>query len=110
MAFERSKKNFTTNDTKKSVNEKLPYEELMDQQMRDLPVPDQEQAWEKMQLLLEKDDDDDGIIPPIFLRGCFGWSLFMVLLLAIFWFTVHPEKWFKHDNIAKEKSTKQQET
>src|SRR4051812_48190056 len=106
MAFKRSKKNFTTNDTKKSVNGKLPYEELMDEQMRDLPVPDQEQAWEKMQLLLDK-DDDDRIIPPIFLRGCFGWSLFMVLLLAIFWFTVHPEKWFKDSSTSKAEKTKQ---
>jgi hypothetical protein len=106
MAFERSKKNFTTNDSKKSVNKKLPYEELMDEQLQELPVPDQEQAWEKMKLLLEK-DDDDRIVPPIFLRGCFGWTLSLLLILAIFWFTLHPEKWFRKDSISKREKIKQ---
>ena len=40
------------------MNDKLPYEESLEQQLNDLPLPDEEQSWQKMKALLEDDDDD----------------------------------------------------
>jgi hypothetical protein len=87
------------------MNERLPYEEMMDQQWNDLPIPDQEQSWEKMKLLLDEDDDHRRIIPPVLLPGCGGWALILLAVLIGFWFFAHPERWFSHEN----KSAQQKE-
>jgi hypothetical protein len=87
------------------MNERLPYEEMMDQQWNDLPIPNQEQSWEKMKLLLDEDDDRRRIIPPILLPGCGGWALILLAVLIGFWFLAHPERWFSHEN----KSAQQKE-
>jgi hypothetical protein len=83
------------------MNEKLPYEESLEQQLTDLPLPDEEQSWEKMQLLLDKDDDDDRILPPVFLKSCLGWSLLFIGVLAVLWFLIRPEKWWSNKTISK---------
>jgi hypothetical protein len=75
------------------MKERLPYEESIKDQLNDLPIPDEGQAWQKMELLLDKDDDRRRIIPPIF-TGCLGWGLLLLVGLFAFWFFVHPEKWF----------------
>jgi hypothetical protein len=80
------------------MNERLPYEEMMDQQWNDLPIPDQEQSWEKMKHLLDEDDDRRRIIPPVFLPGCGGWALILLAVLIGFWYFVHPERWFSQKN------------
>ena len=87
------------------MNERLPYEEMMDQQWKDLPIPDQEQSWEKMKLLLDEDDDRRRILPPVLLPGCGGWALILLAVLVGFWFFAHPERWFNHEN----KSAQQKE-
>ena len=56
------------------MKERLPYEESIKDQLNDLPIPDEGQAWQKMELLLDKDDDRRRIIPPI-ITGCLGWGL-----------------------------------
>jgi len=38
------------------MSKKLPYEESVDQQLNDLPLPDGEQSWQKMKQLLEDED------------------------------------------------------
>lgn len=78
------------------MNERLPYEESMERQLselNELPLPDQELAWEKMQLLLDKDDDGPGLIPPVF-RGCLGWGLLLLLIAVVSWFFFRPDGWF----------------
>src|SRR5688572_11284159 len=87
------------------MNDKLPYEESLEQQLKDLPLPDEEQSWQKMKALLE-DDDDDRIIPPIFLKGCMGWGLLLFVVLLAIWLIVGPEKWWKKD-IGKTETSKE---
>ena len=86
------------------MKERLPYEESIKEQLNDLPVPDEGQAWQKMELLLDKDDDRRRIIPPIF-TGCLGWGLLLLIGLIAFWFFVHPEKWFASKQEAVNKSS-----
>jgi hypothetical protein len=74
------------------MNERLPYEEQVAQQLTDLPLPDENHAWDDMKRRLEE-DDDSGIIP-IWLRGCGPWALGALLLLAIGWWIIRPEKWW----------------
>jgi hypothetical protein len=87
------------------MSERLPYEESLPGQLNDLPVPDEEQSWQDMKKLLEK-DDDDRIVPPIFLRGCMGWML-LLLLFAGLWLVLRPDKWLfqKHGNPSTSQNT-----
>lgn len=74
------------------MNDRLPYEEQINQQWNDLSLPDENMAWEDMKRRLEE-DDDDGIIP-FWLRGCGLWSLLSVILLGLGWWLLRPEKWW----------------
>ena len=60
------------------MSEHLPYENL-DQEFNDLPLPDENASWHRMKEMLDKDDDDGRIVPPVLLKSCFGWGM---LLLA----------------------------
>src|SRR6478672_5417722 len=71
------------------MSERLPYEEQLRDQLNELPLPDENQAWEKMSLLLDE-DDEDRIVPPIFLRSCLGWGLLLLALGAFLWFYFRP--------------------
>ena len=75
------------------MSEQLPNEE-MDQQFNDLPLPDEEASWQKMKELLDK-DDDDRIVPPVFLKSCLGWGIFLLVGLAVTWLIVRPEQWWR---------------
>jgi len=75
------------------MSEHLPNEE-MDRQFNDLPLPDEEASWQKMKELLDKDDDDDRIVPPVFLRSCMGWGFLLLTGLIVAWLIVRPEKWW----------------
>lgn len=74
------------------MSERLPYEDSIHDQLNDLPLPDENRSWEEMRKLLEE-DDDDRVPPPIFLRGCLGWGLLLLLVLGGLWFWLRPEKW-----------------
>lgn len=72
------------------MNERLPYEEKLTQQLADLPLPDENMAWADMKRRLE--DDDDGGIIPIWLRGCGLWGLLSIVLLGIGWWLFRQKK------------------
>jgi hypothetical protein len=74
------------------MSERLPYEEQIAKQWNELPLPDENMAWDDMKRRL--DEDDDKPILPFWLRGCAGWGLSGLLLLAVLWWMVRPEKWF----------------
>lgn len=38
------------------MNKKLPYEEAFNRQMNDLPSPHEDESWQKMKMLLDKND------------------------------------------------------
>jgi hypothetical protein len=76
------------------------YEET-DQQFNDLPLPDEEASWQKMEALLDEDEDDDRIIPPpVFFRSCLGWGLLFAGLI-VGWMVLRPDK--KWNENSKEK-------
>src|SRR5688572_24846545 len=75
------------------MNDRLPYEEQLAQQLNGLPLPDENMAWADMKRRLE-DDDDNGIIP-VWLRGCGLWGLLVILLIGIGWWIVRPDKWWR---------------
>lgn len=63
------------------MNNKLPYEQQIEDQLMDLPLPDENAAWEDMRKRLEEEDDDS--IIPIWLRGCGLWGLIGIIILAV---------------------------
>jgi hypothetical protein len=79
------------------------YEDI-DKKFNDLPLPDQETSWQKMKELLDEDDDDDRIFPPILLRSCLGWIL-LLGGLTVAWLLVRPEKWWSNNAKAKQNSS-----
>ena len=85
------------------MSENSRYEEV-DQQFNDLPMPDQEASWQKMKELLDKDDDDDRIIPPIFLNSCLGWGALLLVGLTVVWLVVRPERWWSETTKTKDTS------
>jgi hypothetical protein len=89
------------------MSERLPYEEQLAQQLNDLPLPDENMAWADMKRRLD-DDDDKGIIP-IWLRGCGFWGLLAVILLAIGWWIVRPDKWWKKEQATENIKTTENE-
>lgn len=95
MAFKRSEKKITKNDkrTNRLMTGHLPYEEQLQQQWNDLPMPDMDMAWADMKRRLEEDDNRRLI--PFWLRGCAGWLLLGLLVTAVAWWIIRPEKWFK---------------
>lgn len=54
----------------------------LDDLFSNLPLPDEDQAWQDMKKRLEKDDDDRFIVLPPFLQGCAGWTLLLALFLG----------------------------
>jgi hypothetical protein len=72
------------------MNDRLPYEKQLAEQINDLPLPDENMAWEDMKQRLEK-DDDNGIIP-IWLRGCGLVGLLLLVLVGIGWWLLKQPK------------------
>lgn len=78
------------------MSERLPYEQHLHQQWNNLPLPDEQAAWDDMARRLEEDDDDKGIF--FWWRtGCGVWAL-LLLLFAVGWWIVRPEKYFSNKN------------
>ena len=86
------------------MNEKLPYEEQLNQAWDEIPLPDEDMAWRDMKRRLDEDEDDKIVMPPP-RKGCgIGALLIGLLLLGGFWLLLRPEKWF----MKKETETAQQ--
>jgi hypothetical protein len=75
------------------MNQLLPYESALSQQLIDLPLPDENMAWADMKRRL--DEEDKRRVIPFWLTGCAGWGLLGILLLGLGWWILRPEKWFK---------------
>lgn len=76
------------------MSELLPYEQQLQQQWTDIPLPDEDTAWEDMAKRLKDDDDDKGIV--FWWRpGCALVGLLLVLL-GLGWWIVRPEKSFSN--------------
>jgi len=73
------------------MSEYLPYEQQLQQQLNDLPLPDENLAWADMKRRLEKDDDDGAIV--WWRRGCFLWGLLLLVLIGGGWFLLKPQRW-----------------
>lgn len=81
------------------MNEYLPYEESLKHKLADLPLPNEDMAWQKMKKLLEEDDDDRGFIIPPITKGCAGWILLVGLLLTgLIWYFSTDQQWFSGNN------------
>lgn len=74
------------------MKEKYSHDALK-KKLEQLPVPDEEQSWQKMKALWDKDKKNRRILPPFFLN-CAGWSL-LILLTAGGIFIFRP---FSKDN------------
>ena len=57
--------------------------DALNKKLEELPVPDEEQSWQKMKALLDKDERKDRILPPFFLN-CAGWALLILLTTMLF--------------------------
>lgn len=88
------------------MNERLPYEEQINQQLNELPLPDENRAWADMKRRLEE-DDDDGIVV-WWRRGCMLWGLLLLVLLATGWWFLKPHEWFHSKTIKEEIKTEKQ--
>lgn len=84
------------------MSERLPYEEHLNQQWTELPLPDEDMAWEDMRRRLEEDDD----------RGIFWWwrpgcGIIGLLLLALglgWWSQEGNEKKERKEAVVEEDS------
>lgn len=94
----------------KSMSEKFPYDEGADHQFDDLPVPDQEQSWQKMQELLNKEDGNKRVPPPFYFRSCFGLGVIAALLAVTAFFIFRPDKSLLDDGTDKTSSVQKQST
>src|SRR5678816_2731893 len=85
------------------MNKRLPYEERLAEQLKDVSLPDENMAWVDMKRRLEEDDDDR--IIPFWLNGCLLWTLFGILILTMGWWIFRPEKWFEREQATFNKVT-----
>jgi hypothetical protein len=88
------------------MNERLPYEEQLAEQIDSITLPDENMAWADMKRRLEE-DDDDGIIV-WWRRGCMLWGFFLLTLIGMGWWLLQPEKWFTNKSKNAEIATVKQ--
>lgn len=74
------------------MKDELPYEELIKQRLEDIPLPDEDMAWEDMRRRLE--EDKERRIIPFWLNGCLGWGLIGLLVIGLSWWIFRPDRWF----------------
>ncbi len=90
------------------MNERLPYENFLNEQLNELSLPDENMAWEDMRRRLEKEEDDQPAIA-WWRRGCLPFALGLFVLLGIgLW--LWPDQWIrkqKQETPAALSSTKQ---
>ncbi len=66
------------------MSERLPYEEHLNNSWQDIPLPDENLAWEDMKRRLEQEDEK----PPVawWRKGCATWGLLLLLVAITGWF------------------------
>lgn len=75
------------------MSERLPYEQQLQQQWTDIPLPDENAAWDDMARRLKEDDDDKGIV--FWWRpGCGLLLGLLLVILGLGWWIVRSEKQF----------------
>jgi hypothetical protein len=107
MAPERSKKIAAENDRNregKFMNENQPYRQ--DDEWSDLPLPGQDESWEKMEALLDK-EEKRRVIPPFFLN-CAGIALVSAIIIAAAWLAFRPGGWLSENSVATTEMKDQQ--
>lgn len=72
------------------MSELLPYEQQLQQQWTDIPLPDENAAWEDMAKRLKDDDDDKGIV--FWWRPGCGLLGLLLVLLGLGWWILRPGK------------------
>lgn len=65
------------------MNDERPYKQFPPEGLTGLPLPDEEQSWQKMKQLLDE-EDKDRVPPPVWFRNCAGWIV-LLGLLGILW-------------------------
>lgn len=79
------------------MNKHLPYEEEIQQQLSNIPLPPEDFAWQEMKKLLDEDDDGGAAaLPPK--PGCSLWLLLALLLVSIGFYFAKPWQWFAQKN------------
>ena len=80
MAAERSQEvpQETFNHQSLNMNDEFSYESLIRKQLADVPLPSQDDAWEKMKALLQK-KKKRRLLPPFFFTGCLPLALIVAL-------------------------------
>lgn len=74
------------------MSERLPYEQQLQQQWTDIPLPDENAAWDDMARRLKEDDDDKGIV--FWWRPGCGLLGVLLVILGLGWWILRPEKQF----------------
>ncbi len=75
--------------------------------MENIPLPDQEHAWQKLKNLLDEDDRKRRFVITVFLRSCLLWGGLSVVVLAAAWLVFEPLKWGQQPTGANTTSGKQ---
>ena len=88
------------------MSERLPYEDQLQQHLNDLPLPDENKAWEDMKRRLE--EDDDGPIIAWWRRGCLLWGFLLLVIFGSGLWLIR-ERYFSSGINKKEAVTKQEE-
>jgi hypothetical protein len=89
------------------MSERLPYEDQLQQHWNDLPLPDENKAWEDMKRRLEEEDDDRPIIA-WWRRGCLLWGFLLLVIFGSGLWLIR-ERYFSSGNNKKKAVTKQEE-
>jgi len=91
------------------MSKHLPYENV-DEELHDLPLPDENASWQRMKEMLDRDDDDGRIVPPVLLKSCFGWGMLLLAGLTVAWLVVRPDKWWNEKENHSSSSEVQKQT
>ncbi|MEO6733718.1 MAG: hypothetical protein ABIN01_21020 [Ferruginibacter sp.] len=74
------------------MNKLTPYEEMLARRLRELPLPDEDMAWQDMKRRLDQRDDNGTFILP-FKKGCGLLALLLaVFLIGLLWFYTSHDK------------------
>ena len=73
------------------MSTRLPYEDNLSNNWKELPLPDEDQAWLDMKRRLDEDEDRPGIV--WWRRGCMLWGLLLGLGVLIAWWFLDSPQW-----------------